>query len=113
MSLEKFKSFVKQRPVLAHYVQNGSTSWQKLYELYELYGENSSIWNKYLYNDSNTTLKDVFSMIKNIDISEVQNSIISVQKGIKYIENLVKEKENNLPKRNTYEARPLYKYFDD
>ena len=115
MSLESFKSFVKTRPSLASFVQNGTSSWQKFYELYELYGENSSVWNKYLYpNTSSVTLKDVFGMIQNIDVSEVQNSIISMQKGIKYIESIVKSKEEEiLPKKNVYEARPLYKYFDD
>ena len=52
--------------------------------------------------------------IKNIDMTEVQNSINSLQKGISYIEDLInsKEKENSI-KRPSYEARPLYKYFDD
>ena len=53
-------------------------------------------------------------MIKNIDVTEVQNSINSLQKGISYIEELVRSKEKEIPvRKSTYEARPLYRYFDD
>ena len=43
MSKESFKSFARGHTELANYVMNGKTSWQRLYELYEIYGENSSI----------------------------------------------------------------------
>ena len=115
MSLESFKKFVKTKPTLANYVTNGEVTWQKFYDMYELYGESSSVWDKYLSNSTNTvTLKDVFKMIKNIDVTEVQNSINSLQKGISYIEELVNSKEKDIPiRKSTYEARPLYRYFDD
>ena len=45
MSKESFKSFARSHTELANYVMNGKTNWQRLYELYEIYGENSSIWN--------------------------------------------------------------------
>ncbi len=115
MSLDKFKIFVRNKPVLVDYVKNGSMSWQDFYNIYELYGENSSVWNKYLDSNSNiVTLKDLFENIKNIDVTEVQNSINSLQKGIGYLEELInsKDKENSV-KRPSYEARPLYRYFDD
>ena len=111
MSLENFKNFVRRRPILASYVSSGVMSWQKFYEMYALYGESSTVWDKFLNNNSTVTLKDVFGMIKNIDVSELQHSIITIQKGIGYIEGLVSEKEKEL--KPVYEARPLYKYFDD
>lgn len=56
----------------------------------------------------------MFGMFKNIDMTEVQNSINSIQKGIGYIEELVKTKEAEIPvRKSSYEARPLYKYLDD
>lgn len=117
MSVESFKNFVKTRPNLVKYVNSKEKTWQDFYEMYELYGESSEVWNSYLNNTSSkgvVTLKDLFGMIKNIDATEMQNSITSIQKGIGYIENLVKTKEStNIPKRSSYEARPMYKYFDD
>ena len=115
MSLENFKKFVKTRPNLANYVTSGEVTWQKFYDMYELYGESSSVWDKYLTTSTSTiTLKDVFGMIKNIDVTEVQNSINSLQKGIGYIEELVRSKEKEIPiRKQTYESRPLYRYYDD
>ena len=49
MSKESFKSFARNHTELANYVMNGKTNWQRLYELYEIYGENSSIWNDYFH----------------------------------------------------------------
>ena len=48
MSKETFKNFVRNYPELGNSVMDNKTSWQKLYELYELYGENSSVWDKYI-----------------------------------------------------------------
>ena len=47
MSKETFKSFVRLHPELADKVVRGTVSWQQLYEIYELYGNNSSVWNTY------------------------------------------------------------------
>ena len=43
-----FKSFVRRNPNLITYVREKNTSWQEFYELYDLYGEDPTIWNKYL-----------------------------------------------------------------
>lgn len=110
MSIESFKSFVRTKPSLVNLVSSGNYTWQKLYEIYALYGENSSVWNN--LSTPSVTLKDMFNTIKNIDVSEVQNSINSLQKGIKYVEDFVKTKEKSIPVSN-YKPRPLYKYFDD
>lgn len=117
MSLDKFKEFVKTKPSLESYVSRGEKTWQDFYNMYTLYGENSSVWDKYIVKEQTTgtvTLKDMFNMFKNIDMTEVQKQVNSLQKGIGYIENLVKAKEESIPvRKSTYEARPLYKYFDD
>ena len=52
-------------------------SWQSLYELYELYGENSDIWKDYSTNKFSATITDVFNTIKNIDIEKLQSGIES------------------------------------
>ena len=120
MSLENFKNFVRNKPNLQNFVAKGEMSWQDFYNMYELYGEQNSVWDKYLsassvnQNTSAVTVKDMIGMFKNIDMTEVQNSITSLQKGIGYIEDLVKTKEKDIPvRKSSYESRPLYRYFDD
>lgn len=115
MSLESFKEFVKKRPNLINYVETKEKTWQEFYNLYTLYGENSNIWDKYnnTYITKPTTLKDVFNIFKDVDMSKFQESITSLQKGINYIGDIVKTKEGENIQKPSYEARPMYKYFDD
>ena len=51
--LDEFKKFISKNPEFVDYVRNSDTSWQKLYELYDIYGENNEIWNKYKYSQKN------------------------------------------------------------
>ncbi len=117
MSLENFKSFVKTNPSLTNFVRSGDMTWQKFYELYDLYGPVHDVWNKYLGITTNGafSFKDIFGMLKNIDTNELQKGIGSLQKGIGYVQEFIANKATDTreEKKETYEPRPMYKYFDD
>lgn len=117
MSLENFKTFVKSRPDLINYVRKKEATWQDFYDMYELYGEDNNVWNKYLNNSSqvsNMSLKDIFSSIGNVNMGELQKGITSLQKGINYLQELVKDKPEIPEVRKTsYEPRPIHKHLDD
>lgn len=120
--IDNFKLFVKNNPNLITYVKNNTMSWQKFYELYDLYGEDNSVWNEYLNKDTtvNTTkteskksnkFSDILDMAKNLDTNKLQDGISSVQKAIGLIgDMLVKDKK---PDASTYNPRPIYRRFDD
>ena len=90
MSKESFISFAKVHPELAKTVLKGNVSWQQLYELYEIYGEKHSIWDSYFKNDSIdlNQFKDVFEMIKKIDLNNVQTGIQNLQKTIGLLQDI-------------------------
>lgn len=117
MSLENFKAFVREKPSLINYVRNKEVTWQEFYDMYELYGPNHSVWNKYLgiTNNSPLSFKDLFNSLGNIDMNELQKGIGSLQKGIGYLQEMVKDKGSDIPsvRKSSYEPRPLYKHFDD
>ena len=120
--IDNFKLFVKNNPNLITYVRNNTMSWQKFYELYDLYGEDNNDWNEYLNKDTtvNTTtteskksnkFSDILDMAKNLDTNKLQDGISSVQKAIGLIGDiLVKDKK---PDASTYNPRPIYRRFDD
>ena len=113
MSKEAFKIFARNHNELADYILSGKTNWQKLYELYEIYGENSSVWDKY-FKETNTntiTISDLITNIKNIDLDSVQKGIKSIQKTIGLLQDIGLGSQNNI--EEAYEPRPMYKYFDD
>ena len=35
---EEFKEFVKTKPELIRHIEDGSMTWQKYYEIYDIYG---------------------------------------------------------------------------
>lgn len=114
MSKESFKLFARKHPELAETIMNNSTSWQKLYEIYEIYGEDSSIWNDLITKQSPQTLssfKDLFQTFKNIDIDSVQKGVTNLQKTLGLLQELgIGNKEKN---RLSYDPKPIYKYFED
>ena len=113
MSKETFKLFAKNHPELAYEVINGKTTWQKLYELFDIYGENSSIWNQYSNDTSTsltTTFKDFFNTIRNVDLDSVQKGVNNLQKTIGLLQEIG---IGNNTIKDIPEARPMYKYFED
>lgn len=105
---EDFKLFVKKYPSFATYVQNKSTTWQELYELWDMYGDDDNVFSKYK-SVSNTDLNSVINGIKNINMDNVKKNLNSIEKGIKLLQDFVK-KEDPIP---SYEPRPIFKRFED
>ena len=114
MSKDSFKSFARLHPELATTVLKGNASWQQLYEIYEIYGENNNIWNNYFtentitenITNSTATIKDFVNSFKNLDMDSVQKGITNIQKTIGLLQDIgIGNKENR------YESE--YKRFKD
>ena len=94
MSKELFKDFARKHKELAVNVMQGNTTWQKLYELYDIYGEDSSIWSDYFTSNvtseekTPTTFKEFFNTFKNMDMDSVQKGVTNLQKTIGLLQDL-------------------------
>lgn len=121
-SINSFKNFVRKNPSLISYVRGNKMTWQKFYELYDLYGEENDIWNEYKSSfveentspktDKNHIWSDIANMTKNLDVDKVQNGITSLQKTLGLIGDLFVNK-NNSSSDSSYQPRPVYKKFED
>lgn len=122
-NVDNFKAFVKKNPNLISYVKNGNMSWQKFYELYDMYGEDESIWKEYITKEEtrevtkqkNTTssgfsLSNIMEMAKNLDANKIQDGITSIQKAISLFGDILTKDKTET---NTYTPRPIYRRFDD
>ncbi|MDD6323423.1 MAG: spore coat protein YlbD [Bacilli bacterium] len=110
---EKFKEFVKNNPILLKYIKNGKMTWQKFYEIYDMYGENEEAWSEFFTKDDlvkTTSGFDLVSFVKNLDLDGIQNGVNSIQRVLSLFQDMSKEK--NKP-QDVYKPRPIYKHFDD
>ena len=118
MKKEEFKEFVKNHPKLIEYVKNDEMTWQKFYEMYDIYGENNKIWDKYLKEAKQVTnagiagltLSEVVNWVKNIDLESLQEGIGNVQRVLGVVQDF---SNKNIETKTTYRPKPLYKHFDD
>ncbi len=117
MSKETFKEFIRRKPELAQAVFNNKITFQKLYEVYDMYGENNDIFEKLITSrqeekeNNSVPFKEITNLFRNIDLDTVQKSVNGLQKAVNLISEMV-PKNNNII-NNSYEERPINKYYED
>lgn len=120
--IDDFKSFVKENPNLITYVKDNKMTWQNFYEMYDLYGKSSEVWNEYIKKDTesikeipkstNKTLSEIVNMAKNMDVDKVQEGITNLQKAIALFSDIFVKQETDT-RSSTYTPRPIYRSFED
>lgn len=118
---EEFRNFIKNKPELISYVENNEMTWQKFYEIYDLYGADDSIWDKYKKEERNASLTEEISkitnMVKNVDMNSLKNHINTAQKALDLVQDFTTKKINEVPNTNLSKGpispRPLNKFFED
>lgn len=115
---DEFKNFVSNHPDLVNIVKDKTHSWQDLYEVYDLYGDDENLWSKYLNNSSNTkntaSVGELAKLFKNVDIDNVKKYIDTAQKAIGVISELTGMKAGNaVSNLGPTTPRPINKIFED
>jgi len=126
MKKEEFKEFVKKNPKLINYVKTNEMTWQKFYEMYDLYGEENDIWNEYIKKEvveqSKTTTKasstlfsfnEIVNWLKNVDLDGLKEGIGNVQRVLGVVQDFSKKDNAGETSKPAYKPRPLYKHFED
>ena len=111
-SKEDFKKFVANNPDFAKHVNSGNMTWQKFYEMYDLYGEDSSVWNDYRNVNNANSFGKINDFIKNVDMDSIKGHISTAQKALDFVQELTSKGTSNIPKAVST-PRPLNKFFED
>ncbi len=122
-SKEQFKLFISKNPNFAKNVNSGKTTWQKLYELYDLYGENNDVWNEYRKVDSAATseatsglsLKSILNSLKGVNLESLQENVSSLQKAVGFLEDLTREspKKEERKKKEKKDLEEIERFYSD
>jgi len=121
---DDFKAFVVKHPNLVTVVKNKTHSWQDLFEVYDLYGEDEALWDRYLNNsdisssnvsnDKLNSIGELTKLFKNVNIDNVQKYIDTAQKAIGVIQGLTGSKgAEDLVSKGPSVSRPINKIFED
>ena len=117
---DEFKNFAKLHPELVHYIKSGEATWQRFYEIYDIYGEDATAWQDYFQNATNTNntydFKSLTDKIKNIDLSSIQEHIGTAQKALGIVQELKSKGTAATGAEVAYEIvnpRPINKIFED
>ena len=119
---EEFKEFIKSKPELVDLVKNKKYTWQDFYEVYDLYGKDESVWEKYKENKDNVesddrknaSITELTNLVKNINIDNVQKYINNAQKAINVISELTAKKTSaDTVQTIAKTPRVINKFFGD
>ena len=114
---EKFKDFVRNNPSLLQHVKDDKMTWQKFYEIYDIYGEDKSAWKDYLAPAAvatgaaaAATSFDWLGFVKGLDLDSIQNGVASMQRVLGLFQDM---STTNTKTPEVKKPRPLYKHFED
>lgn len=119
---EEFKAFVRTKPELISYVSSGEMTWQKFYEIWNLYGEDEKVWEKYKTvkeekqsnNSENFSFSSLMDSLKKVDMNSVQKGIKGIQKAIELLQGLSSKNDlSDVSNNNSYKPRQVFKKFED
>jgi len=120
---EKFKEYIRKHPSLVKSVNGGVITWQGLYELYDIYGENDDVFKEFYTeekkvvetsSDEKISLKNIILTFKEINVDEIKKNLESMQKTLTFLEEFVlpDKKEEKLIE-TVVNPKPLDNFFED
>lgn len=118
---DSFKEFVKDKPELVDYIRNKEMTWQDFYEIYDIYGEDNSAWDKYKRASTPASggvegVSKFGDIMKSIDVDSIQKHIEQAQKALGFVQDLTTKgttTASGLASSAPKAPRPINKFFED
>lgn len=116
---DDFKLFAAKHPEFVKQIRSGKATWQSLYEIYDIYGEQESAWSDFLESNtaakSGDSFKNFTDKLKNMDFNSIQEHINTAQKALGIVQELTSKGSSTAATAgsSTIEPRPINKIFED
>ena len=104
--LDEFKAFIKDKPFLKERVNNKETTWQSLYETYDLFGETADVFKekKEETRNENTTKTNPTSLLKmleGVNLDKINENLEGMKKILGVLGEFTKKEEPKANRRQT------------
>ena len=117
---EEFKEFIKSHPNLISVVQSKKHTWQDLFEVFDLYGNDEDSWNRYLNIKENvssaasSSIGELTKLFRNINIDNVQKYLDTAGKAVGIVQELMGNSSGSTTlSGGPSSPRPINKIFED
>ena len=104
--LSEFKEFVKDKPFLQSKVENKETTWQSLYETYDLFGENADIFKENKEESRGSTrgenVTNLFKMLEGVNLDKINENLEGMKKILGVLGEFSKKEEPKINRRSSY-----------
>lgn len=111
--LDSFKEFVKNKPFLKQKVDAKETTWQSLYETYDLFGESADVFKEPNQNRNQTQTSaptSILKILEGINLDKINENLEGMKKIIGVLGEFTKKEE---PKTNRRVTPRTPKGYDD
>lgn len=115
--LEEFKEFIKDKPFLREKVNNKETTWQSLYEEYDLFGKDADVFkdsNGKVKNDNsarNSGSSSILKMLEGVNLDKINENLEGMKKILGVLGEFTK-KESTVVNNRRSGSRTTRRYDD-
>ncbi len=110
--LSEFKDFVKDKPFLQEKVNKKETTWQSLYETYDLLGESADIFKENKEETRNSAsggnTANLLKMLEGVNLEKINENLEGVKKILGVLGEFTKKEEPKVSRRNSYKVPRSY-----
>lgn len=102
--LDEFKNFIKDKPFLKEKVNKGETTWQALYETYDLFGENADEFKDISVSESANTRNggnNILKMLEDVNLDKINENLEGMKKILGVLGEFTKKETPKATRRNT------------
>lgn len=113
--LEEFKIFIKDKPFLQEKVKNKETTWQSLYETYDLFGAEADVFKNKEENETrnqtnSNSNNSILKMLEGVNLDRISENLEGMKKILGVLGEFTKKDDLKTTRRTS--ARTTRR-FDD
>jgi hypothetical protein len=103
--LNEFKEFIKDKSFLQEKVNKGETTWQKLYETYDLFGKEADVFKQEKTEERNSASQNqpnsLLKMLEGVNLDKINENLEGMKKILGVLGEFTRKEEPKVNRRST------------